>query len=267
MTTEAEAVAALVAQPAVYPVDAFTETVVAPPEWTVDTLDHEHLADKPRRAIASVAVRDAAGFAAAVGQRRYQAVALYADDETMALTAILNDDYGQVAGWRDNRVALALRRTPEWTHWKSKDGQMLDQKAFALHIEDGLHEVVEPAAADMLDLAQTFEATTSAKFKGGQRLKSGERQFVYEEEIDATGGTGQVAIPDTFTLRVAPFYGSPPVAIVARFRFTLRANVLQLGYKLDRPAEVERAAFAATVEEVEKALDLIAIAGIAPAAR
>lgn len=266
--TEVDAAAELASEPAVYPVAEGVDTIVYPPEWTVHTLDHERLFDKPRRAVASVVVRDAAGFGAAVEQRKFQTVSLYADDESMALTAILNDDHGTVAGWRDNRVSLSLRKTPEWSHWKERDGRMLDQKEFALHVEDGLKEIIDPAAADMLDLAQTFQATTSAKFKGGQRLATGERQFVYEEEIDAAAGkAGQVAIPETFTLRVAPFYGSPTVDITARFRFTLRANVLTLGYKLDRPHEVELSAFQSTVSDVENALGLTAVAGVAPAAR
>lgn len=267
--TDVDAAAELSARPEQFDVPAgFAETVVAPPGWTVAVTDHERLSDRPRRAIASVQVRDAAGFAAAVAQRSFQTVALYADDETMALTAILNDDHGQVAGWRDNRVTLALRHTPEWTHWTSRDGVMLSQEAFALHIEDGLHEIVAPAAADMLDLAQTFQATTSAKFKGGQRIATGERQFVYEEEVDAAAGKGgQVAVPDTFTLRVAPFYGSTLIDLTARFRFTLRASVLHLGYKLDRPKAVELEAFRVTVGAVEEELSLDAVAGIAPAPR
>lgn len=267
--TEADAAVELAARPEQFdvPVGA-AETFAYPPGWTVALADHERLADKPRRAVANVEVRDAAGFAAAVAQRTFQTAALYADDETMALTAILNDDHGQTAGWRDNRVTLALRRTPEWEHWTGRDGVMVDQKAFALHVEDGLHDIIRPAAADMLDLAQTFEATTSAKFKGGQRLASGERQFVYEEEIDAAGGKGgQVQIPDTFTLSVAPFYGSPPVELVARFRYTLRANVLALGYKLDRPKQVELEAFRVAVGHVEEELSLDAIASVAPPAR
>lgn len=267
--TDVDAAAELAAKPVVqaYQAGAF-EMVALPPYWTLHHTDHDRSADRPRRTIASVVVRDSAGFAAAVEQRKFQTVALYADDESMALTAILNDDHGQVPGWRDNRVSLALRRTPEWAHWTSRDGRMLEQKEFALHIEDGLKEIIDPAAADMLDLAQTFQATTAAKFKGGQRLATGERQFVYEEEIDAAAGkAGQVAIPDSFTLRVAPFYGSPTVDITARFRFTLRANVLTLGYKLDRPHEVELTAFQATTTDVEATLGIDAVAGVAPAAR
>lgn len=267
--TEAEAVAALAAQPAAYPVTpGEVETIAYPPEWTISTLDHERFNDRPRRPVANVQVRDAAGFTAAVQQRKFQAFAVYADDESMALTAILNDDYGQTAGWRDNRVVLALRPTPEWTHWKSLDGSLVDQKAFALHVEDGLKEIIRPSAADMLDLAQTFQATTAAKFKGGQRLATGERQFTYEEDIDAKAGSaGQVAIPDTFTLRISPFFGAAAVDIDARFRFQLRAAELKLGYKLDRPDDVARQAFRTCVEDVAEALDVEPVNGVAPSAR
>lgn len=267
-TTEAEAVAALAAQPVAAPVVVGdVERLALPAGWTAQIIDHEKLAATPRRASGRIVVRDAAGFVQAVKQRADGLYTLYADDDALALSAVLNDDQGATAGWRDHVVALELRKRPEWLHWTSLDGRLVEQKTFALHIEDGLKEIVSPTAADMLDLAQTFQATTAAKFKGGNRLANGERQFVYEEEIDAKAGAGQVAIPDSFTLRIAPFFGGEPVEIVARFRYQLRQSELTLGYKLDRPDEVALAAFTAITDAVAGDLGQGLIAGATPMQR
>lgn len=267
--TEAEAIAALAASPREFDTGiAGVKVVALPPMWVSHTHDDEAHSATPRRSKGNIIVRDAEGFVSAVTQRKIGVVTIYADDSALALSAVLNDDQADVPGWRDHVVTLELRKRPEWIHWKSLDGQLVPQVKFAQHIEDGLREIISPAAADMLDLAQTFQATTSAKFKGGQRLKSGERQFVYEEEVDAKGGSGgQLAIPDTFTLSIAPFYGGEPTKVEARLRFQLRGGELALGYKLDRPDDIALEAFQTIVDSVGDRLGVDVIAGVTPAGR
>lgn len=270
--TEAEAIAALTREVAPTEVTAGVLHVAFPPEWTDRTIDLQQYQEHPRRPVATVKVHDAAGFVAAVTQRISDEdgpAVVYADEERTALVALLNDDHGLGAGWRDHRVELALRRRPEWTHWMSLDGQMVNQEQFASHIEDGLAEIVDPSAADMLDLAQTFHATTSARFKGGHRLASGARQLVYEEEIDASAGDqpGTLAIPEWITLTMRPFFGAEKYEVRARFRFKLAAGNLTLGYKLERPSDVERAAFGDVRDAVAEELKLTPIAGVAPSPR
>lgn len=269
MATEAEAVAKLAAAAGQTEVGDGLRLVTLPEGHTHELLDLESFTANPRRPLGTVQVHDADGFVGAVQQRVHTAApVIYADEERMALVAVLNDDHAATAGWRDHRVQLALRRRPEWEHWRKLDGHLVDQEAFATHVEDGLAELQAPGAAVMLDLAQTFHATTSARFKGGHRISSGARQLVYEEEIDATAGTsGDVAIPDTIELAVRPFFGAERYAVTGRFRFNLRGGVLTLGYKLDRPDDVERAAFAAIRDAVATELTLTAIAGVAPAPR
>jgi uncharacterized protein YfdQ (DUF2303 family) len=214
----------------------------------------------PHRPQGTIAVHDASSFAAAVTHRRSpetEAV-VYVDETAMALVAVLNDDDGpgNLPGWRDYRVALALRRTPEWDAWK--DGQGLGtQQDFAERIEDGLPEITDPAGAVMLEVAQSFSASVDVKFRSGSRLSSGETQFTYEEEITATaGGTkvGAISVPDVFRLSVQPFIGSDDYAVAARLRYRLRAGDLQIGYYLVRPDTVERDAFTDITGAVEEAM-------------
>ena len=274
-TTEVEAAAALAAQPESFPVTpGDIETILMPPMWGVELKDHEQFAPHPRRSRGGVITRDVGSFLTAVRQREDGPRSLYADEtrsqlETRTvlplLTCILNDDHGATPGWRDHQVCLAIQRTPEWEMWRANDGKLLPQHEFARHIEDGLREVREPSPADMLDMAQSFQAITNAKFRGGQRLATGERQFMYDEEVAAKAGAqGQITIPDEFVLEVVPFYGAHPVTIRASFRFQLRQAELSLGYRLDRPHELERAAFRGMVGEVEGELEMSAIYGVAP---
>lgn len=248
--------------------------VPLPPGWTAATIDTEQWAAAPRRARGTVQVHDADSFARAVRQRAaIDEVALYANEETKQLIAVLNDDLvdssgDQVPDWRDHRVELSLRARPEWTHWRSIDGRYIDQEAFAEHIERGLPELVAPAAAEALEIAQTFQATVSARFKQGSRLRDGAQQFQYEEDIEASAGSsGLLTIPDQLVIRVAPFFGATAVDVSARFRFRLKAGELSLGYLLDRPDEVERTAFSNIVDTVGTDLGRGPIMGVAPSAR
>jgi len=246
-------------------------TVPVPPGWDLRTIDAEQHMQTPRRSRGTVSVHDAAGFAQAVQQRVGEnpdfPPVVYADEEQMSLVAVLDDDYPGEPAWRSYRVQLAVRKRPEWMHWRRADGNLMNQEAFAEHIEDGLAELVTPAPGVMLDIAQTFSASTTGRFKGGHRLADGRRQFIYEEELEASAGdSGTVAVPEIIELAVRPFFGADRFAVTARFRFRLRSGELTLGYKLDRPDDVERAAFAAIVDGAAEALGVTPIAGPAPAA-
>jgi uncharacterized protein YfdQ (DUF2303 family) len=230
------------------------------------------------RARADVSATTAGGFVRAVSQRREDvdeggvAMAassvtpvLYADEDSQALVFILNDDWNGVPGWRDHRVALRLRKTPEWEHWRKYDDQLLDQEKFAEVIEDGLLEIVDPAAATMLSIAETFHATVGVKYKSQNVLSTGQRQLIYEEDIQASAGVGgEITMPQEMTLGVRPFFGSPSVQVQARLRFRMQTGNLTLGYTLIRPEDIERAAYTLVKEEIERDLSLDAIDASAP---
>lgn len=248
------------------------------------SIDTELLGAMPRRAIGIVKVHDAAGFARAIRQRATKArdgdveaaspynVAIYADEEAKALVAILNDDVvvgdDEFAGWRDHRVELALRPRPEWVHWTGGSDKDMDQAKFALHIEKGLDELRDPNPADMLDLAQHFQATTSGRFAQGNRLAGGKRELLWSENADVTAGeNGTLSVPEELILDVRPFYGSDKWEVRARFYYRLIDGKLTMGYRLVRPHDVEAAAFKSIVDGVETELAATIIAGQAPGAR
>lgn len=177
---------------------------------------------------------------------------MFADADKATVVAILNAPTEDAAGWSDHRATLKLRVTPEWARWAKYDGSMLGQVEFAELIEQGIPEIAAPPAAELLELAQTFEAAQSAEFRSATRLDSGERVFAFSETIDARAGRdGQLTIPAEFHLALAPFVGSSPRAVVARLRYRLRDGKLTLGYFLDRPDRVLEAAFEEVLEVLE----------------
>jgi uncharacterized protein YfdQ (DUF2303 family) len=179
---------------------------------------------------------------------------VYADAQRLQVTAVLDAHEPTAARWGGHWLVLELRKTLEWIAWMQHHGQLMSQDAFAEHLEDHSAEIVSPPAAEMLEVAQSIQATTKCDFKSGTRLKSGERQLEYTETVAAKAGQrGQLTIPDTFEIGLVPFEGSAPYRVTARFRYRISGEgQLRLGYRLDRPENVLRAAFDDVLADLKK---------------
>lgn len=181
------------------------------------------------------------------------------------ITAVI-DDNGDEPGYRQHRAVLNLTPTPEWVYWTARDGTMLSQEAFAEHVEGGLQQIEQPDAADVLELAQSFHATTSASFRSSIRLASGAQQLRYEEDVEASAGrSGELTVPTTIVLLLAPFLGEAEVQVVARFRFRVAGGKLTLGYKLEQPEKIVRDALEGIADKLGDTFPRVYL-GEAPAA-
>lgn len=245
-------------------------SLVIPEGYQHVEVDTDKLADNPRRLHGTVALHDAASFQAFIKEHEWDATKVYASLPAFRLVAVTNDAYkadGDEAlpGWADHRAVLQLTKTPEWLHWENGNGSMMTQTAFAEHVEDGLLEIQVPAAAEMLELAQTFHANTGVAFKSSEILASGQRQLHYEESTTAKAGQkGDITIPSEFELAIMPFEGSEMYKVVARLRFRARDGVLSIGYKLTRPHDVLRSAFDTTVDNLGEAITAPVLRGTPP---
>lgn len=157
------------------------------------------------------------------------------------IVAVFDDNDSVSPGWKQHTARLQLAATPQWKHWVEKDNSMMSQTEFAEHIEVGLEDILEPNGAVILEMAQTFHAKTTATFRSGTRLSSGETQFQYDEEIKASAGAkGTLEIPSVIMLGISPFIGEEAYKVIARLRYRINSGHLSLGYKLDRPDLVVR---------------------------
>lgn len=174
----------------------------------------------------------------------------YANVHALEFVTVINDhaihetDTPMTPGWRDHRIIHRLEESPALKAWKALDRQMVSQIDFAEHIEDRLRDIVVPEAAEMLEIATTFAATSSTNFRSGHRLQSGVTRFEYIEDQEAKAGQARdLDIPARFTIRIEPFIGADPVDMDARFRFRLAGGHLTLGYLLDDLDALARTAF------------------------
>ena len=217
----------------------------------------------PRRKAGSVTLHDAASFGAYVNRHKTEATVLYAHRDASRVVAVLNDHATAGPGWGDHVAILQIVHTNEWKHWAGKDGNLLSQSDFAEHIEQGLDEIADPPAADMLELAQSFEAHSQVQFKSAKLLQDGSRQLVYQETVDAHAGqSGQITIPREFTLGIAPYEGTDPYKMTARLRYRLQSEHLMIGYQLVRPDHVLKEAFADVLAAIQAETELLPLLGV-----
>ena len=176
---------------------------------------------------------------------------VWADLERRSITAVLDG----LDGWARHSVTLGLTISREWAEWATIDGKLLEQQELAEFVEDHLTTIGHPDGALLLDVCQSLQATVGATFKAANRLQSGERALVWEEQIEASAGRkGDVKIPEELTLVLRPFDGSDPVAVRASFRFRLRQGDLRLGVKLLEADRILDDAFDQITREIANAL-------------
>lgn len=194
----------------------------------------------PRRLKGTVVVFDAASLVSLVKETCTATpdclTRVYVDTgiSTLQIVAVLNDTSFKGPAWRDARVELHLRKTAAFEKWTNINGSMMAQVDFAEFIEENITDIAEPSGADMLEIAQYLHATRKGEFKSALRLSSGQYEFENSEKIEAKVLAGKVAVPEKFTLGIAPFEGCQPFQIPVRFRYRLNDGQLRLGIKLER---------------------------------
>lgn len=261
-TNVAAAVAAGMQIPGAQPIGSsdrfFTQLIPANASaQVIDVVELEDaLALYPRRKKGTVHVQDADSFIAYIAKHGLAETEVFADPARKALVGVINahqesEDYEGTAGHGDHRVVLELIETDSWKAWLARDKKWHSQLEFAEHLEDNANDVVDPDPATMLEIAQSFHASTSADFKRAERLTNGLVQLRYEETQTARAGqAGDLDIPTVFALSISPFEGSPPHEITARFRYRISNGNLTLSYALLNPGDVTRAAFLTITDTV-----------------
>jgi hypothetical protein len=251
--------------------------LVLPSGVKVETL--EHLLAKPRAISESVEVADADSFAVYFDRFSESSATIFAThDETRLgdpcrITAVLDYHTGPltrvnsgsaladlplkldaVPSWCNHRVELQAKVSEDFTLWALQSGRLSKQRDFSEFIESNLHCIVQPAAAELLEVVTSLEATQNVEFKSAERLQDGARQFRYEHTTKAKAGQqGSLEIPGTITLALPVFAYQDPVEVTALFRYRIEEDGLRLGYLIPRLDRVKQAGFDTICDQVAAA--------------
>ncbi len=142
-----------------------------------------------------------------------------------------------------------------------KNGKREAQMEFAEFIEDNAPDIVEPDSATMLEVARDLSAKTDVDFASAIRLQNGQVQFKYSEQIKGTYGSGNLDVPERFTISIPVHIGSERVGITARLRYRIASGKLTFWYDLLRADMIERNAFLAVRKAIGDTLGVTVING------
>jgi len=225
--------------------------VAIPDGYTLEGVDLDRLAPHPVRATGTARFDDPDSFVHYVMRVDSTEAGYYGDADRLRIVAVLNDHVIDRAGWRDFRAELCFKETPEWAAWTAFDTKLVPATRFAEFLEQWQHTVLAPTAGELRDLVTSFRAVKSVTFGDEIRDQNGDRSLQWTEQT--TGGssrTGAIDIPETLTIELAPFVGSEPTELTARFRYRVDAGGATFGVVLVQPDRVIRDAFENETREI-----------------
>ena len=233
----------------------------------VEILDMEVGLLAPLRKRGMVVVFDAASFNQVIADNKDAGnIAIYFDrnPERPSVVGVLNGNGKDGPGWGDFCVSIQFRPTPQWVRWKKIDGQLLPQAEFAEFVEDNMEDIADPLGAQMLEIATELQTTRTVNFRSAVRLSSGAIQFTHNQDDQAKVGAGAVAVPETFTLGIAPVFGMPSYAVPARFRWRIVEGKLRLGFKLQRVETMMAKIVEDVIAKIERGANISIMDGVVP---
>lgn len=243
-TTEAAVVAAL-AREGIHPIvktDAAADQDTPLLLWPRSEQAHslEPFLAHPVRKEAAVTITDVQSFIAYLARFALPHTAIFCTltSEGGHFAAII--DYHEKQDGKANRgrhrCTLEMRHTPEWEMWRRFNDKPLSQLEMAHFLEDNRLDIVDPEAAQIIEIAKTFEATQGVQFKSALRLQNGDRQLAYDVTTGAKAGQkGDLQIPEKITMKLPVFMNGPAYMLEAWFRYTIDGGALKLRYQLIRP--------------------------------
>jgi len=217
-------------------------------------LTGEQWADAPKRIRGTTNVTDIASLFTYWDKHADPISDMFADPTRHRFEAVL-DAHDATGGmgpdWQQHRAVCTLTLSDPMKAWKQFNDQGMTQEQFGEFLDEQMPFIVAPEAADLVEMVQHFEATTTASFKSAVKMQSGQRMLQYVEQVDASMSTGTIAVPRTIEVRLPVWRNMPTtVDLTALLRFRVRGDKLTLSYKLVQLADVIDGAFAAVVGEV-----------------
>jgi uncharacterized protein YfdQ (DUF2303 family) len=232
--------------------------VIVPEGYKAQIVDE--VFNNPARVTGVVKLRDATSFVNYFNRQKRPESLIYASLDPAKILGVIDDhlayeyagdgDPSKGANWRGYRVEFAVPASREWKVWTGKDRKALNQLEFAELIEDNLPDIVTPDGSTMLSVALNFEASKEGNFVSAARLQDGSTNFVWKEDVNATGN--KVAMPSQITLEIPVFENGQPSPVEARIKYRIKDGNLTIWYELVRPHKVLEAAFRSIWSQIEE---------------
>jgi uncharacterized protein YfdQ (DUF2303 family) len=216
-------------------------------DFHMEVMDMERYRDAPSRIREKVTFLDRDAFVSYVKDFATPGSRIFFDSDHSQFVAVLDYSQGPNSpAWGDHVATYVLQLSEEWKLWYAGSSAERSQVSFGRFIEENLVDIVQPDGASLLEMVMSFEATKSVAFREATRLRNGQVQFTYSEEIK----TGTVEIPDSVFLRIPVYKRQAPTEVQVRFRYRIAEQKLLLRYEIVRAQRVIDSAAQKIVDEV-----------------
>lgn len=145
---------------------------------------------------------------------------IFFDPEALRAVAVLDYDGAGKADRGVHRATLQLAHSPEWETWNAAAAQTarmgFTQVDFAEFLEEHGINILEPTAAELMELVTKMQITRTVNYKKSFNLHDGRQQFTYTND----GESGSVEFPARLTIAIPVFKGGElyRIEIIIRYR-------------------------------------------------
>lgn len=157
-----------------------------------------------------------------------------------------------VPGRGAHRVTLQCPFDVDYAKWRKAFTRAFDQKQLAEFIEDMIHTIGAPAAADLLEAIGDMKIDRAVRFRSARNDRNGNVAFTYEELDVENGEAGVLTLPEHITVVVPIFQGGVAEAFDVRLRFRMEKGVVTFLLSVPGLDKREREAFRKIGERVRE---------------
>ena len=222
----------------------FGQFVTLPDGYHVASL--ENLQSRPNRIVAAPMFRDVASLASYLERfEKKDSVAFSRPADSDIRVVIDHHDREFQAevphpNWCEHSATFKACFTPEYNAWRRIDHKEMGQVAALEFLEERAIDVIDPGAAEMMDIIMNFEALKRVTFRQSTRLNDGQRQFLYHEENEVKG---QIVLPEFVRLHLPVYEGMEPDMIKVRVRYRINDGKLTFIFLIHERQRLETTAF------------------------
>lgn len=243
------------AQPELVLYESGAEILALPPGWQEATRidpDDDPLHHTRQR----VHLHTPRSFVEYVNRFGTEETVVYVDIDKDRVTAILDHTINGGPGWKEHRAEYAPILTTDAERLFDNVNRYLSRGAMVNLLDSVKGRVVEPDTAALLELAQQFNVNRTLEFTEGHRLRDGQRTIKFMETQTATGGSGDIAIPDEVVFELPIHEGGVDWRIETEFRYLLDEDGdLSVALVFHRKSDLLRDATRRIVSDIEVGLD------------
>lgn len=181
---------------------------------------------------------------------------LYANRTDRTVTAIIdaNDtatNDSDRPDWQGHRAVLTLDYHDALKAWMGCNGKLLEQEAFVDFLDEQSLWIADPTPAVLLQIVRELRGSVGGDFEMTYDPATGSRTAAFSKQIKTRTVTGDIDLPESFTLRLPAWRGATDtVDITAKLRIRIPQDRLHIGYKLINLTELIDTAFAGEVARV-----------------